>query len=234
MSTLPDPDRVRLLAEADLLLAFARMLSPPDAGLRGELAALAEAGSELAAYAGVAPPPFGRCLSACVELGAEWLAAQHTRLFDGAIACQPNETAYVRRDKGAILGDIAGFYRAFGFEPRRGRGEKQDHVATELEFLAMLRVMQAQAPDGERATIAAEAAAAFAGEHLGAFLPRFVAALAGVGDPFHEALAEGLGRLWAELASRHGLSVDGGETPAAVVVDDEGPSFSCGPCGGPD
>ena len=46
----------------------------------------------------------------------DWIA-EHNRLFEGGVTCPPNETAYVRRDKGVILADINGFYRAFGFEP---------------------------------------------------------------------------------------------------------------------
>lgn len=72
-----------------------------------------------------------------------------------------------------VLADVAGFYRAFGME---ARGERPDHLAAELEFLALLCVKEAHAllagqPD--RAQVCAEARANFLRDHLASWLPAF-------------------------------------------------------------
>ncbi len=84
--------------------------------------------------------------------------------------CPLNESAYVRRDKGAILGDLCGFYRAFGWQPAPDTAEKPDHLATELEFMGMLLIMLARAEEtghAEHAAITRDALGRFAGGHPG-------------------------------------------------------------------
>lgn len=228
-----DSERVRLLAEADLLLAFARLLSPPGPGLGPELTSLCEEGAELARLAELPEPlPFATMRAACAECGPSGISADHARLFEGAQAAPPNETAYVRRDKGAILGDVAGFYRAFGFGPRTGFGEKPDHVAAELEFTALLLVMEAEAPDGDKAAVTCGAVTAFASDHLGGFLPGFCATLAATGGPFHQALAAGLQSFWVEFAVRRGLTAADGIKDPLAEPEPTGATFECGPCVG--
>ena len=96
-------------------------------------------------------------------------------LLQGAIS--PYETSYEPRPgvsggKPFQLADIAGFYRAFGFEVS---GERPDHIVPELEFAALLCAKEAYARicgEPEGAEVCAEARRKFMTEHLGAWLPQ--------------------------------------------------------------
>ncbi len=71
------------------------------------------------------------------------------------------------------IADVAGFYRAFGFE---ARGERPDHLAAELEFLALLCLLEARAllaGQLEQARVCAEARQSFLQDHLLTWLPSF-------------------------------------------------------------
>jgi TorA maturation chaperone TorD len=71
------------------------------------------------------------------------------------------------------LADVAGFYSAFGFQVARDR---PDHLAAELEYVALLCVKEAFArlsQQGEGAAVCAEARGKFLGEHLAPWLPSF-------------------------------------------------------------
>jgi TorA maturation chaperone TorD len=173
MTTLASRAELALIAQADLLLAIVRLLSGParfDDG--APLAAPAEL-EELARTAGgdglLVDALRAASAAAATAPRTEWTREQ-TRLFEGPVACPINETAYVRRDKGAIIGDVCGFYRAFGFEPDQASGEKADHLLCELEFVAVLLLMLARAEhdgDGERAEVVHGAVRSFLSDHLG-------------------------------------------------------------------
>jgi TorA maturation chaperone TorD len=154
------------------LILAARLLARPN--LEGLPPVPEESARELAARSGLAARPEGeRALSnvlAAVDATEpnEW-ADEYGRLFEGASSCPPNETAYVRRDKGAILADICGFYRAFGFELAPSAGEKADHIVAELEFVALLIVMLARSReegDPEAEAVTRTALGAFLHDHL--------------------------------------------------------------------
>lgn len=72
------------------------------------------------------------------------------------------------------LADIAGFYRAFGFEPYGPLTERADFFATEWEFLAVLSIMEARAEDEEQSACCVSAAREFLTEHAAAWMPAFV------------------------------------------------------------
>lgn len=83
------------------------------------------------------------------------------------------------------MADIAGFYRAFGFE---ASGERPDHVVPELEFLALLLMKEAYARisgDAEGAEVCASARGKFVAQHLGEWLPDFAERVRGTegGEP---------------------------------------------------
>jgi hypothetical protein len=69
------------------------------------------------------------------------------------------------------MADVAGFYRAFGFEVS---GERPDHIVPELEFLALLLLKEAHARitgEADGAEVCATARSKFMAEHLGLWLP---------------------------------------------------------------
>jgi len=83
-------------------------------------------------------------------------------------------------DKGPILGDVAGFYRAFGFEPMLA--ENPDHFGNLFEFLAFLALKQAwcvEAGHPDQAEIAADAEGKLLAEHVHPYLARFAERLSG-------------------------------------------------------
>ncbi len=227
---------VALLAEADLLLLLGRLFSPPAPELRAELAAGEPCFAELLARAGLD----GRkaltevFAAACADGRALDLAAwagEYNRLFERDVPCPINESGFVRRDKGAILGDISGFYRAFGFTLAEDACEKVDHLACELEFLAMLFVMQAKAREEgnkEGARISKYALRAFALDHLGEWLPAFSDRLMETTTlSFYRQAATLLSGVWRGIAENNRLPPPrpGAATGAA---GDPGTPYECG------
>lgn len=180
MSVTTSPE-LRTLAQADLLLLLARLLTQPTDAAGADVTD--EELHELGTIAGCGDASIRTSLIAAVHeargLDRHTWAGEASRLFEGAVVCPINETAYVRRDKGAILADVCGFYQAFGYRLSSASGEKADHLVTELEFLALLLVMLTQAResggaagnDDEQVTVGA--LHAFAGEHLDEWLPLF-------------------------------------------------------------
>ena len=74
------------------------------------------------------------------------------------------------------MADIAGFYRAFGFQVGGERRERPDHLATELEFLYVLSLKEAYATKqgiDEHIEVCVEARRAFLRDHLGRWIGLF-------------------------------------------------------------
>ena len=65
------------------------------------------------------------------------------------------------------VSDANGFYKAFGFSP--SIGENPDSIMYQLEFLALLLVKSAIAPDNESKSVTDEAYQKFLEEHTGEF-----------------------------------------------------------------
>lgn len=172
------------LARADLLLLMGDALAPPTEqavanllGARSEFGALLKLADtlddELVAHV---VDLFGVWCDELERLGLEGWRLEHNRLFECNVSCPINEASYIRRDKGAILGDVAAFYRAFGFNLREGTGERVDNMACELQFAALLLVMVEQARASghtENAEIAADALQSFVADHLAEWLLAF-------------------------------------------------------------
>ena len=86
-----------------------------------------------------------------------------------------------RAAKGGLLGDVAAFYRAFGFDPSLELAESPDHVALETSFAAWLCLKEAYARSERRteaAEVCAAALAAFRREHLEPLLAGLCSCLA--------------------------------------------------------
>lgn len=215
-------DEMRRLSHADLLLLIADLLREPTEELPWhqlpQLLAIAvtdapglrEAWEQLRAQAEATDPQV-------------W-SVEHHRLFEGAMACPANQTAYLRRDKGVVIGDLCGFYSAFHLAPTHHSGEKPDHLVTQLEFLSLLLVMTVGGVGVEAVArrIAADAARTFADDHMAPWLGlcstylRRTTAL-----PLYHALAEVIDQTWVSLWPEHGWA-------ALTVYEVEPHSEECG------
>jgi putative dimethyl sulfoxide reductase chaperone len=139
---------------------------------------------------------------------ADW-SDEYWRLFDTVQACPIYEANWIRRDKGAILGDLAGFYRAFGWAHDAERGDRPDHLLCELEYVSAMLAMASGARTGEQEAVVADALAQFAKLHLHDWLPSFAWQLCEVTQlPYFGAVANWLVRLWESLAASHGWPAD--------------------------
>lgn len=165
-------------------------------------------------------------------------ATEHRAIFGHVVAhgCPPYETEYGRRHvfgQSQELGDIRGFYEAFGVRPRRG-GERPDHVACELEFMAVLGLKHALAiarGDGDGRDVCRAAAGRFLGDHLGRWLPALAGRIAQRSADGGYAAAAAIG---SALVAAHAHEV--GALPVILGPDDlveiadepDGFRFECG------
>lgn len=143
--------------------------------------------------------------------------------------CPMYETDYRARDvwrQSSVLVDVAGFYRAFGVEER---GERADHVSTELEFLHVVTYKGAWAAahgDRTNAEICRSAEAAFLGDHALRWIPGFAGRVEALsaGGPYAGAAAATRLLLRSE-AERHGLEVTEEARPEPLPAVDDAASF---------
>lgn len=209
---VPLEDVLAPLAQADMLLWLAGWLRPPRPALEPQ--PTAEQLKSLLDTAALSAQPqlHDRLLhllaAAAVTTPAE-LRFEYHRLFDAGINCPVNESAYIRRDKGAILGDISGFYYAFGFACSPDAAEKPDHLACELEFIARLLILLSQARHAdlpEAFELTRQALADFAGDHLSEWLLPFCSRLEATTHlPAHAALASSLAVTWQAIVRYYGF-----------------------------
>lgn len=188
-----------------------------------ELAMVLDAAGELEALGHLGP------LLDSSPLDRDMVAARHVRLFDHAQA-PPYQTTYMATGIAGNTGqlaDIAGFYRAFGFGVS---GDRPDHVAVELEFLALASLAEAKAVhSGEpaNAEIARSATSRFMEEHLGCWLSRFADKIDAEdpGGPFGP-LARSVAAWVSGECAR--LGIEPLEPSPPMYLDDTDPSLECG------
>jgi TorA maturation chaperone TorD len=234
-----DRTELKLLALADALLISSDLLASPRLNRMADRAvdrATLERLSEL--LAPESSIALVETLSHCFELATATplteLVIEYTRLFEGPVACPINETGYVRRDKGVILADICGFYRAFGFEPDEACGEKADHLRTELEFTSLMLIMLVNAvrEDNSNATdVTRDALRTFLNEHLGEWIRPFHDRLiASAALPLYAHAAELMRAVWNAMAPC--LEVPAFETLGEIEPlpepDDTETPYECG------
>lgn len=108
-------------------------------------------------------------------------------LLGSAGSVSPYESDYYAagreglREKGAVLGDVAAFYKAFEFDFKKELLEAPDHVAIELAYVSFLKLKQAYAlmhGDEEALGICRKAEASFLNDHLLVWIPDFVEKIA--------------------------------------------------------
>lgn len=167
------------------------------------------------------------------------LQSEYIGIFDSGRQANPiYETEYDRRRamaKGNDLSDIAGFYKAFGFEldPTLDGMEMLDHVGIELEFYTLLLLKEihlSESGDAQGVGIVRDARAKFLAAHLG----RFVAAIGrrpGVTEsPFYRLVFSWCARLVDEECGSLGVApvpADWVESEAVAEGD-----LQCGQLGG--
>lgn len=84
------------------------------------------------------------------------------------------------------MADIAGFYRAFGFNVGGRVRERADHIATELEFLSVLALKEARAHEQallEHVEVCEDAQRKFLLDHVGVWVDALAEALTLTADP---------------------------------------------------
>ncbi|MHC4547396.1 MAG: TorD/DmsD family molecular chaperone [Planctomycetota bacterium] len=132
------------------------------------------------------------------------------------------------------IGDVQGFYRAFGLQPSRRLAERADHVAVECEFIAFLALKEAcalMAHGEDKADLCRDASSKFLRNHVG----RFGRALAArvrrrSGAPFYRAAAALLDQAIVRDGTRLGVPTGPAELP---LREDTGtPDDACIRCHG--
>ncbi|MBM4120443.1 MAG: molecular chaperone TorD family protein [Nitrospira sp.] len=127
------------------------------------------------------------------------LQAEHRRVFSNVITldCPPYETLFGNDHvfgQAHTMGDIAGFYKAFGLELSRDIHERLDHLSVELEFMHFLAYKEsyARCHDGaEKTQIVVDAQKKFVKDHIGRWVPLFARMLVKKADGgFFRHLAE--------------------------------------------
>ncbi|MFO0773032.1 MAG: molecular chaperone TorD family protein [Nitrospiraceae bacterium] len=138
----------------------------------------------------------------CANWKLEDLQAEHRRVFSNVITldCPPYETLFGNDHVFAqshTMGDIAGFYKAFGVELSKDIHERIDHLSVELEFMHFLAYKESYAlcHDGpEKTQIVVDAQKKFVKDHIGRWVPLFSKMLAKKAD-------SGLFRYIADLSA---------------------------------
>jgi TorA maturation chaperone TorD len=119
--------------------------------------------------------------SECVNWQLNDLQAEHRRVFSNVITldCPPYETLFGNDHvfaQSQVMGDIAGFYRAFGVELSKDIHERLDHLSVEFEFMHFLAYKESysRCHDGaDKTQIVLEAQKKFVKNHIGRWVPLF-------------------------------------------------------------
>ncbi len=117
----------------------------------------------------------------CVNWQIGDLQTEHRRVFTNVITldCPPYETLFGNDHVFAqshVMGDIAGFYKAFGVELSKDVHERLDHLSVELEFMHFLTYKESysRCHDGmDKTDIVVDAQKKFIRNHIGRWVPLF-------------------------------------------------------------
>jgi TorA maturation chaperone TorD len=170
------------------------------------------------------------------QTSAVALAAKHRVLFGHTArgGVPPYETEYGNEalfQQPQELGDLMGFYHAFGLKPKAELHERPDHVSYECEFLLFLALKEAFAleqNDREMLDATRRAEKLFLRDHLGRFFSTFAARL-GREDlaGFYGKLAE-LGRAFIAAECAHFQVASGPANLGLRPADDSRVPMACG------
>jgi len=131
-----------------------------------------------------------------------------------------------------VIGDLQGYYRAFGLQPSRDASERPDHASVECEFFGFLAVKTACAAElhgEEQREVCHEASRDFLQNHLGRFGRALAARMRGRREPFYREV----GRLLEQAIVSDGnrLRVEVGATDLGLREDAGAPEDACMNCG---
>jgi DMSO reductase family type II enzyme chaperone len=235
-------------AASDIDLAYCRAAfysalavgfqAPSDDSLARLLSA--ESQSSLSRAARILYPSDERNLVSAIEAlarsNADAIPALHRAWFGHTARgpVPPYETEYGNEalfQQPQELGDIMGFYHAFGLTMKNGKRERPDHVSCELEFLMFLALKEAYALEQDNREMLGEvrkAEKSFLKDHLGRFVPTFAAKLTRE-DPsgFYGTLAELCLRFVAAECDRLHISPGTANLDLRPADDDRVP-MACG------
>lgn len=183
----------RALRRADVWHLLARIFQRPDSAALVSQAAVA---GDLLNASTMKDHPLRDALAefarAASETDAALLEQEYHQLFTTQMLCPPNEGAYHRASRGAVLGDITAFYQAFGLRVRE-TGGTPDSIPHELYFLAWLALKEANAIHHQRPAdveVTRNATRTFLTDHLGRWAAAFVdRLLAATPTPYYTAAA---------------------------------------------
>lgn len=120
------------------------------------------------------------------EIDEDIIRAEYSRVFikGGLPITESNITARYN-----TVSDVSAFYAAFGFSPKSG--ETPDSIMYELEFLALMALKIAIAPNKEAMEITEDAYNKFLGDHFLEFAEKFAFRLNdGDAIPYYKILTE--------------------------------------------
>jgi putative dimethyl sulfoxide reductase chaperone len=168
------------------------------------------------------------------------LRDEHRRVFSNVISldCPPYETLFGNDHvfgQSYVMGDIAGFYSAFGLQLSPDIHERLDHLSVELEFMHFLAYKESYAilHDGkEKLQTVVEAEKKFVKDHIGRWVPLFAGMLRRKADyGFYKILADFTADLIAfDIAYLNVTPQPYSETDyrPATFMSPEGQTFECG------
>jgi TorA maturation chaperone TorD len=119
--------------------------------------------------------------SECVNWQLSDLQSEHRRVFSNVITldCPPYETLFGNDHVFAqshVMGDISGFYKAFGVEVSKDIHERLDHLSVEFEFMHFLAYKESYSlchDSPEKTQIVVDAQKKFVKNHIGRWVPLF-------------------------------------------------------------
>ena len=209
---------------------IARIVEPKNTAALADAAAFLDSDGKSALVAAI------ETVARAGRVGVAALASSYRALFGhtarGAVA--PYETEYGNEalfQQPQELGDLMGFYRAFGLTVKLAEHERADHISCECEFLSFLAMKEAYALDHGDSTMLAETRKAeklFLRDHLGRFLPTFAEQLRRE-EPaaFYAELADLCLRFVSQETDRLAIRLRAVNLPLRPADDDRVP-MACG------
>ncbi|MBI5854363.1 MAG: molecular chaperone TorD family protein, partial [Nitrospirae bacterium] len=152
--------------------------------------------------------------------------------------CPPYETLFGNDHvfgQSQVMGDIAGFYKAFGVELSRDVHERLDHLSVELEFMHFLAYKEsyARCHDGsDKVQIVVDAQKKFVKDHIGRWVPLFAKMLVRKADSGLFKLVADFLNDWMEFEAAY-LAVNPqpyseADYRPAMFNSPEGQTYECG------